>query len=59
MASVKENVQAMFDENPLWQQLDAVKNGQVYFMDKRLYNLKPNARFAEAYENLESILYGQ
>ena len=59
MASVKENVQAMFDENPLWQQLDAVKNGQVYFMDKRLYNLKPNARFAEAYENLENILYGQ
>lgn len=47
----------MFDENPLWYNLDAVKNNKVYYMDKALYNLKPNARFAEAYENLEKILY--
>lgn len=57
MDSVKENVENMFRENPLWNQLDAVKNGKVYYMDKKLYNMKPNARFAEAYENLEKILY--
>ena len=57
MQAVKENVQAMFRENPLWQELDAVKNGNLYFMEKRLYNLKPNARWAEAYEELEKILY--
>lgn len=53
----KKNIENMFQENPLWQQLDAVKNGQVYYMDKNLYNLKPNDRWGEAYENLEGILY--
>lgn len=54
---MKKAVQSMFAENPLWTELDAVKNGDVYFMDKRLYNFKPNARWAEAYEKLEEILY--
>lgn len=55
----RENVENMFGENPLWGELDAVKNGEVYFMDKMLYNFKPNARWAEAYEKLEEILYGE
>lgn len=50
-------VEKTFVENPLWQSLDAVKNGEVYFMEKELYNLKPNASFALAYEKLEGILY--
>ena len=40
-----------------WNELGAVKNGQVHVLDKHLYNLKPNARWAEAYEELEKILY--
>ncbi len=56
---IRKNVEKMFDENPLWKELDAVKNGEVYYMDKRLYNLKPNARWAEAYETVENILYGE
>lgn len=51
-----QNIESMLSENPLWQELDAVKNGRVYLVDKRLYNLKPNARWAEAYENLEVML---
>lgn len=54
---IKKNTEKMFAENPLWNELDAVKNDKVYYMDKHLYNLKPNSRFAEAYENLEKILY--
>lgn len=57
MESIQEAVENMFRENPLWYQLDAVKEGRVYYMDKQLYNLKPNARFAEAYQNLEKLLY--
>lgn len=53
----QENIENMFQENPLWNELDAVKNGQVHILDKHLYNLKPNARWAEAYEELEKILY--
>lgn len=54
---MKKNVEKMFEENPLWNELDAVKNKQVYFLDKHLYNLKPNARWAKAYETLAEILY--
>ena len=54
--TVKQETYRMFEENPLWYELDAVKDGRVYFMEKRLYNIKPNARFAEAYEGLEKIL---
>lgn len=49
-------VKNMMQENPAWQQLTAVKEGRVYFMDKRLYNLKPCHRWGEAYEQLEEIL---
>jgi iron complex transport system substrate-binding protein len=59
MEAVKAAVYAMFEENPLWQQLDAVKNGEIYFMEKELFNLKPNARFYEAYEKLDRILYDE
>lgn len=50
------NVERMMQENPAWLQLSAVKNGRVYYMDKNLYNLKPNHRWGEAYEKLEAIL---
>lgn len=45
--------------NPAWQQLTAVQNGACYYMDQKLYNLKPNARWGEAYELLAEILYGE
>lgn len=50
------NIDAFFAENPAWQELTAVKSGKVHYLDKRLYNLKPNALWAEAYEGLEEIL---
>lgn len=55
----KQNIDTMFDENPLWNELSAVKNGQVHILDKHLYNLKPNARWAEAYGKLAEILYAE
>ncbi len=55
-AGMRKNVEAMMRENPIWQQLTAVKTGRVYYMDKNLYNLKPNHRWGEAYEKLEEIL---
>lgn len=49
-------VQSTLQESPLWSQLTAVKKGRVYFMEKNLYNLKPNRRWGEAYRKLEEIL---
>lgn len=56
---MEANIDNMFQENPLWGELDAVKAGKVYYMDKRLYNFKPNALWGEAYEKLEEILYAE
>ncbi len=43
--------------NPAWSELTAVKEGRYYVMDANLYNMKPNARWGEAYEKLADILY--
>ena len=43
--------------NPAWKSLTAVRKGRYYVMDPNLYNLKPNARWGEAYEKLADILY--
>lgn len=52
----RENVRRMLESDPAWSALTAVKTGKVYYMDKQLYNLKPNHRWGEAYEKLEAIL---
>lgn len=56
---MKEHVQRTLMEQPAWAELTAVKNGRVYFMEKNLYNLKPNHRWGEAYQGLENILAGK
>lgn len=43
--------------SPAWASLRAVQEGRCYVMDPTLYNLKPNARWGEAYEKLADILY--
>ena len=43
--------------DPAWDCLTAVREGRFFLMDPALYNLKPNDRWGEAYENLASILY--
>jgi len=53
---MKAHVKQFVQENPVWQELTAVKEGRVFYMDKNLYNLKPNDRWGEAYEKLEAIL---
>lgn len=55
-AGTEAYLHRFFEENPLWQELTAVKEGRVYVMEKQLYNLKPNHLWGEAYEKLEDIL---
>lgn len=43
--------------HPAWENLTAVKEGRYHVMDSKLYNLKPNARWGEAYEKLADMLY--
>ncbi len=49
-------LEQLLGKNSPWSGLSAVKNNRVFVLDKHLYNLKPNARWGEAYEILEGIL---
>lgn len=52
-----KNVEELLITNPAWASLSAVKNGNYHVLDKRLFNLKPNAYWGDAYEILADILY--
>lgn len=54
-----DNLTRMMDENPAWGTLDAVKGNRLHIMERRLFNIKPNADWAIAYEQLSEILSGQ
>lgn len=54
-SAAKEYMYSMLSE-PSWQSLDAVKNGNVHFLPKELFQYKPNSRWADAYEYLAEIL---
>lgn len=51
------SLEAALLSNPAWENLRAVREGRFYTLDHALYNLKPNARWGEAYEKLADILY--
>lgn len=55
-AGTEERIGQFMQENPAWASLTAVQDGRVCYLDKKLYNLKPNARWGEAYLILEELL---
>ena len=58
-SSAEAAMESVLFSNPAWNTLSAVKEDHFYIMDSSLYNLKPNARWGEAYEKLAEILYPQ
>ena len=54
--AAKASMDALIRENPAWQTLDAVQEERLHWMEKQLFNLKPNDRWAQAYEKLYEIL---
>ena len=52
-----ETLEQTLLQNPAWSELRAVREGRFYTLEHELYNLKPNARWGEAYEKLADILY--
>lgn len=53
----RASLEAALLSNPAWGSLRAVREGRFITLDHKLYNLKPNARWGEAYEALAEILY--
>ena len=54
-----DNLSRMMEENPAWGTLEAVKENRLHIMDRKLFNIKPNANWAVAYEKLSEILSQQ
>jgi len=57
--AARANLSRMMAENPAWGDLSAVRAGRIHLMDRTLFNLKPNEKWAEAYEKLTEILTGE
>ncbi len=53
----QETLEETLLSNPAWGSLRAVQEGRFHTLEHSLYNLKPNARWGEAYEKLADILY--
>lgn len=54
-----ENLDRLMQENPAWGTLEAVTEGRLHLMDRRMFNIKPNARWADSYEELANLLLGK
>ena len=54
-----ESYEKLFSSQPAWEALSAVRDGRHFLLDKNLFGLKPNARWAEAYREAYDLLYGQ
>lgn len=55
----KAVLDAFIAENPAWQQLSAVQNDRVLILEKRLFSLKPNALWGQAFTQLQQLLFAQ
>lgn len=51
-----DNLSRMMEENKAWGTLSAVKENRLHIMERKLFNIKPNADWAVAYEKLSEIL---
>lgn len=51
-----DNLTRMMAENPAWSSLEAVSENRLHIMDRKLFNIKPNVKWAQAYEQLSEIL---
>lgn len=58
-AAAQANLEATLLSNPAWASLSAVKEGRFHILDRRMYSLKPNALWGDAYEQLADILCGE
>ena len=50
-------IEELLGNDPVWNALDAVKNGKVYFIEKGLFHNKPNQYYKDAYIAMFGYLY--
>lgn len=58
-ASAQANLEDTLLSNPAWASLSAVQGERFHILERRMYSLKPNALWGNAYEKLADILCGE
>ena len=56
LAEGQAQLEASLTSNPIWDTLQAVQNGRIFYLEKELFHQKPNARWGESYEILAQLL---
>lgn len=51
-----ESFKAQFEDNPVWSELSAVREGRMFIMPKDYFQYKPNAKWDLAYEYVLDLL---
>lgn len=54
----KAQVAKEFKENPQWEQFTAVREGRVYDLDDKIFNVTGNLRADESLSSMKELLYG-
>ena len=57
--AARANLEESLLSNPAWASLSAVEGGRFHILERRMYSLKPNALWGDAYEQLVDILCGE
>lgn len=55
--AARETMSELFEGNPVWESLDAVKNDKVYYMEKSLFHNRPNHKYNQSYKIMAELLY--
>ena len=58
-AAAQANLEETLLSNPAWASLSAVQGGRFHILERRMFSLKPNALWGDAYEQLADILCGE
>ena len=58
-AAAQANLEETLLSNPAWASLSAVEGERFHILERRMYSLKPNALWGDAYEKLADILCGE
>ncbi len=55
--STEAKIEELLSDDPVWNELRAVKEGKVFFIEKGLFHNKPNKDYRKAYEAMFGYLY--
>lgn len=57
--STQGSLEDIYKDNKLWNELKAVKDGKVFYLDPNLFHYRPHSDYDKSYQTLFDILYSK